>query len=170
MSFNIELKASCANIDLFERKVLKLSHAFDGIDNQTDTFFNVSKGRIKLRESTLYGNFLIPYLRPDNSGPKRSDYSLLPVSDVAATKRILDTMFGTLLIVRKVRKIYLHKNIRIHLDRVDGLGDFIEFEAVVEQEADIPENQATLDTLIRYFEIDKEDFIARAYADLLTEQ
>ncbi len=170
MSFNIELKARYSDLDLFEQNVLKLSHTFDGLDNQTDTFFKVPNGRLKLRESSLYGNFLIPYLRPDDSGPKRSDYSLLPVSDVPATKRILDKMIGTLLVVRKVRKIYLYENVRIHLDQVERLGDFVEFEAVVEQEADIPENQEKLKTLIRYFGIPESDFIARAYADLLQEE
>lgn len=167
MSFNIELKANCSDLGLFEQKALKLPHTFDGLDNQTDTFFKVPNGRLKLRESSLYGNFLIPYLRPDNSGPKRSDYSLLQVSDVPATKRILDKMFGTLLVVQKVRKIYLHENVRIHLDRVKGLGDFIEFEAVVEKEAEISDSQAKLDKLIQYFDISKNDFIARAYADML---
>ncbi len=167
MSFNIELKARCSDLDLFEQNVLKLPHSFDGLDNQTDTFFHVPNGRLKLRESSLYGNFLIPYLRPDDSGPKRSDYSLLPVSDVSSTKLILNEMFGTLLTVIKVRKIYLYENVRIHLDRVQELGDFIEFEAVVEQETDVPENQEKLNTLIRYFGINESDFVSHAYADLL---
>ncbi len=167
MSFNIELKARCSNLDQFEQKALQLAHTFDGLDKQTDTFFTVPKGRLKLRESSLYGNFLIPYLRPDERGPKRSDYSLLPVSEVASTKYLLDKMFGILLVVQKVRKIYLFENVRIHLDRVKELGEFIEFEAVVEKETEISDSQTKLDTLIRYFGITKSEFIDRAYVDLL---
>lgn len=167
MSFNIELKARCADLEAFEKKTKNLDHTFDGLDKQVDTFYNVPKGRLKLRESSLYGNFLIPYLRADDSGPKRSDYSLLPVPDVAATKRILEDMFGPQLIVKKIRKIYLFENVRIHLDRIEGLGQFIEFEAVVENESEINSNREKLDQLIKYFGINELDFVSNAYADLI---
>lgn len=167
MSFNIELKARCADLNAFEERVKQLPHTFDGLDNQIDTFYHVPKGWLKLRESSLYGNFLIPYVRPDKDGPKRSDYSLLPVNDIPATKNILKNMFGILIVVQKTRKIYLHENVRIHLDRVQNLGDFIEFEAVVKREATVIENQDKLDKLIEYFGIAEEDFIPNAYADLL---
>jgi len=167
MSFNIELKAHCADLDAFEERVKQLPHTFDGLDNQVDTFYPVPKGRLKLRESSLYGNFLIPYLRPDDSGPKRSDYSLLPVTDVLSTKRILNKMFDALLTVKKIRKIYLYENVRIHLDQVEKLGDFIEFEAVVKRESVVAENQKKLDKLIAYFGITEKDFVPVAYADLL---
>ncbi len=167
MSFNIELKARCADLKAFEAKAQKLDHIFDGLDRQTDTFYNVPQGRLKLRESTLYGNFLIPYLRPDDSGPKRSDYILLPVSDVVATKRILDNMFGGQLLIKKTRKIYLYENVRIHLDQVESLGRFIEFEAVVKSEAEVDANRKKLDHLIKYFGVSKKDFVSSAYVDLI---
>ena len=167
MSFNIELKAQCADLEAFEAKVKKLDHTFDGLDNQIDTFYTVPKGRLKLRESSLYGTFLIPYLRPDDSGPKRSDYSLLPVSDVTATKRILEDMFGSQLIVKKIRKIYIFENVRIHLDQVEGLGNFIEFEAVVENASEVNINREKLDKLIKYYGVNEKDFISSAYADLI---
>ena len=170
MSFNIELKARCSNLELFEQKVLQLPHTFDGLDRQTDTFYMVPKGHLKLRESSLYGNFLIPYLRPDQDGPKRSDYSLLAVTDLAATKHLLEEMFGILLSVKKVRKIYRYENVRIHLDQVEKLGDFIEFEAVIEEEAEIFASQRKLHKLIRYFELKEDALIAKAYADLLLKQ
>lgn len=167
MSFNIELKANCADLEVFEAKVKKLNHTFDGEDKQIDTFYHVPRGRLKLRESSLYGDFLIPYLRPDNSGPKRSDYSLLPVSDVPATKRVLEGMFGCQLVVKKIRKIYLHENVRIHIDLVEKLGSFVEFEAVVDNESDVEKNHEKVDDLIKYFGIAQKDFVSIAYADLL---
>lgn len=169
MSFNIELKARCADLNAFEERVKQLPHTFNGLDNQIDTFYHVPKGRLKLRESSLYGNFLIPYVRSDHSGPKRSDYSLLPVSDVPATKRLLNKMFDILITIKKIRKIYLYENVRIHLDQVTGLGNFIEFEAVVESEDVILANRQKIDELIDYFSLRKKDFIPNAYADMLLE-
>jgi predicted adenylyl cyclase CyaB len=167
MGLNIELKARCANLEDFENRVKQLSHKLDGHDNQTDTFYKVPAGRLKLRESSLYGNFLIPYLRRNESGPKRSDYSLLPVEDVPSLKELLQNMFGILIVVKKERTIYLHENVRIHLDRVEDLGDFIEFEAVVHDKGKVDENHQKLDNLIDYFKIKENDFIQNAYADML---
>ena len=170
MGLNIELKALCANLKDFEQKIRQLSHTLDGHDRQTDTFFKVPAGRLKLRESTLYGNFLIPYMRHNESGPKRSDYSLLPVTDAPFLKKLLQNMFGILVVVKKERTIYLHENVRIHLDRVENLGDFIEFEAVIQEEALVNENHKKLDKLIAYFNIEENDFIHNAYADILLKQ
>ncbi len=147
MSFNIEIKARYSDLNLCESRTLLLSHSLEGTDHQTDTFYNVPGGRLKLRESSLYGNFLIPYIRSDKSGPKRSDYSLLPVDDIATTKNILKKMFGERVIVQKIRKIYLHENVRIHLDQVTGLGNFVELEAVIDSEDQVKNNQKKLNNL-----------------------
>lgn len=167
MSFNIEIKARCPDLDLCENRVHLLSNSLDGTDYQTDTFYHVPAGRLKLRESSLYGNFLIPYIRTDQIGPKRSDYSLLPINDLSATKNILEKMFGVLIVVQKIRQIYLHENVRIHLDQVTDLGSFVELEAVINSENLVDENQDKLERLIKHLQIGKDDFISVAYADML---
>ena len=167
MSFNIELKARCRHLDRFREKALALPHSSEGERRQTDTFFVTPKGRLKLRESEPGGAVLIPYLRNNQPGPKQSDYSLLPVNDVAATKRILTEMFGVRVVVKKIRSVYLYKNVRIHLDRVENLGDFVEFEAVVQQKSERSASRQTLDWLVNYFGIPEAQFVPEAYADLL---
>ncbi len=167
MSFNIELKARCPEPERFREKAEQLAHTFEGTRRQTDTFFTIPKGRLKLRESVPGGAVLIPYLRENQSGPRQSDYSLLPVKDVPATKRILSDMFGVRIVVKKIRSVYIYKNVRIHLDHVENLGDFVEFEAVVLHKSEHESAHQTLDWLIDYFGIKGEQLVAVAYADLL---
>lgn len=169
MGKNIEIKANCADLIAFENKVKEMPVHFEGTDQQTDTFYVVPKGRLKLRESSLYGNILIPYFRPDTNDSKESDYSLLKVDDVQQTKLILQKMFGVRLVVEKERKIYIYENIRIHIDRVKKLGNFIEFEAVLSDGEQEKDNHLKLEILMKQLDISKNQLIANAYADLLIE-
>ena len=113
------------------------------------------------------GAMLIPYIRSNQPGPRQSDYSLLPVEDASATKRILSEMFGVRVIVKKTRSVFIYKKVRIHLDQVDHLGDFVEFEAVVQHESERSGARQTLDWLLDYFGITDAQFVPLAYADLL---
>ncbi len=169
MSKNIEIKARYPDLQKAERLAQQLEAVFSGTDEQRDTFFRVPKGRLKLRESSLNGTMLIPYLRPDRSEAKDSRYVLLPVADVLATKALFDEMFGTWLVVEKTRRIYLYRNVRIHLDSVKGLGNFLEFEAVVDEKNDAQVSRKRLEELKAHFGLKAEDLLAGAYADLLND-
>ena len=81
MSFlNVEIKAIC-NDPLFIRKYLVDNKAdFKGTDEQTDTYFNVPNGRLKLREGNIENN-LIFYERTNQAGPKQSHFNLVKVKD-----------------------------------------------------------------------------------------
>ena len=94
MGINIEIKAHCDDLESLKTKLLQLPVSYEGQDLQIDTFFNVPNGRLKLRESTLYGNILIPYLRPDRDGPKQSNYELIPVSDPQKVKILIVKILG----------------------------------------------------------------------------
>ncbi len=170
MSKNIEIKANYPNLKKAGMLAERLNAQKIGSDHQVDTFFNVPKGRLKLRESSLNGNFLIPYFRSNQKEATDSQYVLLPVEEVLTTKFLLKKMFGILLIVEKVRRIYLYKNVRIHLDDVRNLGTFIEFEAILKKEYSKEKSSELLKELIRYFGVNEFDLVAVAYADLLTAQ
>ena len=101
MAANIELKAQCADLDAARDAALALGAEPQGVEEQVDTFFATPRGRLKLRESSVHGAMLIPYLRPDTAAPKQSDYLVLPVGDPAAALRILGEMFGRSVVVRK---------------------------------------------------------------------
>ena len=167
MGTNIEIKAQCDDLEIFRSRLLQLPVILEGEDFQVDTFFNVPNGRLKLRESTLYGNILIPYTRPDKKGPRQSDYELVPVSDPQKLKKVLGNILGIKGQVRKKRQIYFYENVRIHLDVVEKLGNFIEFEAVVDDEKTINENHNKVNWLVDYFNITNKQLVKVAYLDLL---
>lgn len=167
MSRNIEIKARCRDLSLIRAKVAELNARHEGLEVQTDTYFKVPKGRLKLRESSRHPARLIPYLRPDSQQPRASDYALLPVDDPDVLKELLARMFGLLTRVKKERDVYWYENVRIHLDRVHGLGTFLELEAVVQADKNIPEDTQKVEFLIQLFGLHTEDLIDVSYADLI---
>jgi adenylate cyclase class 2 len=130
MPANFELKARCADLALARERARAVATRWLGIDQQVDTYFATAAGRLKLRESSLSGAQLVPYLRPDAPQARRSDYVVIPLPEPERTKHLLVELLGVHRIVRKVREIGLFENVRIHLDQVEGLGDFVELEAV----------------------------------------
>jgi len=131
MSTNIEIKAYFPDKKVFQEKIGQLQCAYEGMDEQVDTFFETAAGRIKLRESSLKGVFLIPYIRPDREGPKTSDYALIEIADPLKVKQLLTDILGIKAVVKKKRQIYHYRHVRIHFDQVEFAGSFIELEALV---------------------------------------
>jgi adenylate cyclase class 2 len=128
----------------------------------------VPRGRLKLRESSLSGAQLIPYLRPDDDGPRRADYQVIPVADPAGLKALLSAMLGVHRVVRKRREIWLYENVRIHLDAVEGLGDFMELEAVFDgTPAAEAEQQRKVAWLMKELGVDPGSLVPSSYAALL---
>jgi adenylate cyclase len=163
---NLELKARDPN----PRQTLAAARAVGGHDRggaeQIDTFFWVPSGRLKLREGDAEPE-LIHYERADEPGPARSTYVRLPVADAGQMRTMLATHLGILGVVRKHRRLLVESNVRIHLDRVEGLGDFVEIE-VVAPPGTRPENQLDrLNALRRALGIADERLVADAYIDQL---
>ncbi len=125
---NVEIKARCKNGDDVRACLLSKGADFKGTDQQTDTYFNVQKGRLKLREGNIENN-LIYYERPDQAGPKQSAFQLVKVEDAAGLKKALASANGIKVVVRKKREIYYIGNVKFHIDEVPGLGSFVEIEA-----------------------------------------
>ena len=126
---NFEFKARVDSTEKYENKLLTLNPRFEGIDHQVDTYFNVSKGRLKLRERNIE-NSLIYYERENAADAKRSDVILFRFQPDIALKKILALQLGITVVVDKLRKIYFINNIKFHFDTVDALGNFIEVEAI----------------------------------------
>ncbi len=168
MALNIEIKAKCPDPQSVISALKNLDVSYHGEDFQTDTFFKVPNGRLKIRQSTLSRkNMLIPYFRSDIAGPKESNYALIELDNPTLTKDLFTKMFGVQCVVQKRRRIYLFKNVRIHLDSVEHLGSFIELEAVIENKEQQKEANILLNYLITELNIRKDDLIDAAYADLL---
>ncbi len=125
----IEIKAKCDNLEPIRETLKNENSDFEGVDYQTDTYFKVKKGRLKLREGNIENN-LIFCDRENICEPKRSEVILIPVEKGTGLKRILTTANGILTVVEKKREIYFIDNIKIHIDSVKQLGSFIEIEAI----------------------------------------
>ena len=102
---NIEIKARINEAAGIGNLLLENNAKFIGIDHQQDTYFNVKRGRLKLREGNIE-NSLIYYERADLDGPKNSHFQLLKVTDSKQLKDVLEKSIGIKVIVRKKREIY----------------------------------------------------------------
>lgn len=165
---NLEIKARCADLDAARERARGLATRWIGLDRQVDTYFRTARGRLKLRESTLSGGQLVPYLRPDVHGPRRSEFLVIPVEDPAGLRALLGELLGVHRVVRKEREIALADNVRIHLDRVEGLGTFVELEAVYEggPEAEARERRKVA-RLMEALGLREADLVPGSYETLL---
>ncbi|MFQ5637611.1 MAG: class IV adenylate cyclase [bacterium] len=166
---NIELKAKYENLESAENIARKIGAEFSATLRQIDTYFRVKTGRLKCREINSSECQLIFYTRPDEAVPKLSDYRIYPVDDPAAMKDILESALGSWCVVEKRRKLYLYDEVRIHLDSVTKLGDFIEFEGVLTPNVDKRATREKVNWLISQFHISPSDFVDRSYSDMMSD-
>ncbi|XP_030815793.1 uncharacterized protein LOC115910093 [Camarhynchus parvulus] len=137
---------------------------------QTDTFFRVPRGRLKLRRTQDGRGELIFYERPDSASPKLSRFSITPTADPEGLQAVLSQSLGVLGTVRKERLLFLLGQTRLHLDRVQGLGDFLELEVVLRPEQSEEDGQRLARELLQELGIGEQDLISGAYLDLLLAQ
>ena len=163
---NLELKARCADLSAARDAVRALGAADAGELRQLDTYFVVPNGRLKLRETDGTAAELIWYARGDSSSVRRSDYYVLPIPSAAETKDALSRALGVRGTVRKRRLLCLWENVRIHLDEVDGLGHFVEFEAVIDANEGETKSMRRVATLCEAMGVRDEDRVAVSYSDL----
>ena len=165
---NIELKTRCNDLGIALAVVLKLSPLVDtGVQHQIDTYFPVPHGRLKLREITGVKSELIWYDRSNEARSRKSDYRLTPITHPAELKASLIASLGVRGQVIKNRHVLLWHNVRIHLDQVENLGQFIEFEAVISQGQDESTGHARLAHLCEILNLTQTDYLTQSYADLL---
>lgn len=164
---NIELKARLTDVDAARKLAESVATERLAAQHQLDTYFHCRRGRLKLREIDGLSAQLISYARPDQPGPKPSEYLLVPISNPESLKAALSAALGVRVVVEKRREILLDHNVRIHLDEVVGLGRFIEFEAVLEGHVDDAAGQAQVDRLIELFGIESSDLLSGSYAEML---
>lgn len=166
---NVEIKARCTNPAFIRDYLLSNNAEFRGTDEQTDTYFQVPHGRLKLREGNIENN-LIYYERSNQAGPKDSHFQLVKIKDAAGLKEALAKANGIKTVVKKKREIYYIANVKFHIDEVPGLGSFVEIEAgnIL---ADLSKEQLKeqCDYYLQAFNIQPEDLIEVSYSDMLME-
>jgi len=174
MAYNMEIKAIYRGDFKNARQVATmLGASHHGLDRQIDIYFKTINGggRFKLRESSLSGFYLVPYIRPNQQSAKESDYVLIRVDkkDVEKSKALFAQLYGIETVVKKMRDIYLYQNVRIHLDDVEGLGCFFELEVVYEENN--AENRAQAVTMVNFlmnqFGIEQKDLLSGSYHEMM---
>jgi adenylate cyclase class IV len=166
---NVEFKAELRDLRL-ARSIARLSGATCVLTcEQTDTYFSVVRGRLKKREERYLDGTSecewIFYERPDGPGARTSRYSILSPEEAAER-------FGALplpcrVVVRKQREVHMLENVRIHLDVVEDLGSFLEFEAIVSPAHNMGRCKRQVEHLRKRFTPALGEAIAVSYSDLL---
>lgn len=167
MARNIEIKARIGSVEALVARAAALATEGPVEIVQDDTFFRCANGRLKLRAFSAESGELIFYRRPDRQGPKESFYLRSPTTEPDTLRESLTLAYGQSGRVRKHRTLFLAGRTRIHLDRVQGLGDFLELEVVLDgheaSEAGVREVQGLMAAL----GVEPSQLIEGAYVDLL---
>ena len=167
MARNIEIKARVADLAALAASVAQIADGGPHEIFQDDTFFSCAAGRLKLRDFGNGTGELIYYRRPDQSGPKESYYLISPTSSPANLRETLTLANGITGRVIKRRTLYLIGRTRVHLDRVEDLGTFMELEVVMTDEQSVESATGIAQELMRRLDIDAASLVEGAYVDLL---
>lgn len=164
---NIEIKCVLSDRRAVEARLAELGAEEVWVARQRDTFYTVPRGWLKLREHEGGEAELIAYARAtDTSGPRASDFERAVIDDVQLWKRLLAKALPVDIVVQKERTLWMYRHTRVHLDRVEDLGDYLELETLVgeiEEDEARAENEAVIEALA----LDRDSFLAVPYRDLL---
>ncbi len=163
---NLEAKFRVDDAALACRRAEALGFSMGAPLEQRDTFFRVTSGKLKLREEAQRAA-LIHYGRTNEGALEVSDYEIVPVANPGPLREMLSAALGVLAEVRKQRTLLLRRNLRLHLDQVEGLGSFGEIEAVVATDETPELYRVEVDELLGALRIDSHRLIYKSYFELL---
>lgn len=170
MPRNVEIKARIASVVSLLPRVQAIADGGPTEILQDDTFFHCPSGRLKLRSFSPTSGELIFYQRPDRAGPKESFYVISPTASPDSLREALSLAYGLTGRVRKHRTLFMVGRTRIHLDRVDGLGDFLELEVVLAENESTEAGIKIAHELLAKLGISPQQLIDGAYVDLLCQK
>ncbi|KAI8124500.1 hypothetical protein FF38_12398 [Lucilia cuprina] len=168
---NIEIKARIGSDEEFEKRMAiakKLTNSDGELIVESDVFISSQSGRFKLRYiQPPIRSQLVYYDHPDVAGPKLLKFNKNELDEPQVMKTILTQSNGVRGVLSKKRYLFIYERTRIHLDKLEDLGNFMEFEVCLLPEQTIEEDQAVADRLIKEFGIKTEDLLTGAYIDEL---
>jgi adenylate cyclase class IV len=164
---NLEFKVRIDDPKALTARAREIGFDLWGDLRQTDTYFDVPRGRLKLRETAGFPAELIFYQREEEGDLRPSDYETAAQPSGDALKSMLTAALGVRAVVRKRRTLLLLDTTRMHLDNVDDLGWFLEFEVPVKAEDEAAAAER-LEMLLRELRFTWEDGIRASYLDLIT--
>lgn len=167
MARNVEIKARIKSIEFILPRAAALADVGPIEIVQEDVFFACKRGRLKLRVLSANEGQLIFYRRADRRGPKESFYLVSPTTSPDTLRESLSQAYGQVGSVRKNRTLFLAGRTRIHLDRVEGLGEFLELEVVLEEGEPVGTGEAVAQDFMQKLQIPPDQLVEQAYIDLL---
>ena len=167
MGRNIEVKARIPDLSAIRAKAATLASGSVETIDQTDTFFVVPNGRLKVRAFADGSGEVISYDRPDGQGPKESIYQRVACEDARALSQALASVLAVRGIVTKQREVFHVGRTRIHLDHVNGLGCFVELEVVLDPGESAAQGHREAHALLGSLEIPDGALVSEAYIDLM---
>jgi predicted adenylyl cyclase CyaB len=167
MARNVEIKARIEDLATVRANAAALASGPMKIIDQTDTFFVVPQGRLKVRAFSDGSGELISYERAHEQGPKESIYTRVACEDARLLLEALSSVLSVRGIVSKRRELFLIGRTRVHLDRVEHLGCFVELEVVLAPGEPVDEGHREARNLLRSLEVSESALVAEAYIDLL---
>jgi predicted adenylyl cyclase CyaB len=170
MARNIEIKAWIESVEAMSIKAAALADQGPIEILQDDTFFTCERGRLKLRAFSANEGQLIFYQRPNQIGPKESFFIISPTSSPDTLREALSLAYGQAGRVRKHRTLYCVGRTRVHLDRVEALGHFLELEVVLSEAEPLARGVEEANTLLAALGIAPMQLIEGAYIDLLSQK
>jgi predicted adenylyl cyclase CyaB len=170
MARNVEIKARIESVDAIAPTVAAMADRGPFEMRQDDTFFACEHGRVKLRVLSTTEGELIFYRRANRAGPKESFFVVSPTASPDSLREALSLAYGQAGRVRKHRTLYLVGRTRVHLDRVEGLGHFLELEVELRNGEPTDSGVAEADRLMARLEISADRLVEGAYVDLLARE
>jgi predicted adenylyl cyclase CyaB len=167
MHRNVEIKVSLVDFEATRARVQALTKSRPTEIYQTDTFFNTREGRLKVRHFSNYSGELIFYSREDVYGPKLSSFLRIPTNSPNAVCEALNSAVGQLGKTIKQRLLFMYGRTRIHLDRVQDLGDFLELEVMLTEGETEEDGRAEANVVATKLGIASEEKVDCSYIDLI---
>lgn len=166
MSRNIEIKARIENVAALAPRVAEVADQGPVEIAQDDTFFHCDTGRLKLRAFSNESGELIFYQRANQFGPKESFYLVSGTTSPENLRESLSLAYGQIGRVRKYRTLFMVGRTRVHLDRVEGLGHFLELEVTLEKDESSEQGIQEASVLMERLGIQPAQLIEGAYLDM----
>lgn len=170
MPRNIEIKARIASVEALTARAAAIADEGPIEIIQDDTFFQCETGRLKLRAFSEEQGELIFYRRANQHGPRESFYLRSSTSEPETLRESLSLAYGQAGRVQKHRTLFLVGRTRIHLDRVAGLGHFLELEVVLEEHESSEAGVREAHEIMAQLGVEPSQLIEGAYVDLLVQQ
>ncbi len=162
---NVEFKAELKDLPLARSICRALGAMSISTMQQTDTYYKLPAGRLKKREVPGEPTEYIFYQRPDKTQPKLSTFTIYTENEVIT--RFGATSLPVWLVVKKTRELWMLANVRIHLDTVDALGSFLEFEALVTPQSNVARCHTVIADLREHFKPTLGEPVSTGYSDML---